>query len=134
MLLLLLGACGGPFPQTTFRPVSQFGVQLNDLYLTIFWWAVAVFVVVEGLLIYVLIRYRARPGAAAPARGHGNTILEIAWTLAPVFILIVIAVPTMRAIFETDGTPAPDALKVEVIGHQWGSGTPTTTGGRSPRP
>lgn len=118
-LVLILGACSGPFPQTIFRPVSEFGIRLNDLYLTVFWWAVVVFVVVEGLLVYVLIRYRARPGAAAPTRGHGNTILEIAWTMAPVLILIGIAVPTMQAIFESDGTPAPNALKVEVIGHQW---------------
>ena len=118
-LALFLGACAGPFPHTVFRPVSEFGVRLNDLYLTVFWWAVAVFVVVEGLLIYVLIRYRARAGAGAPARGHGNTILEITWTMAPVLILIVIAVPTMRAIFESDGTPAAGALKVEVVGHQW---------------
>lgn len=119
LLLLTLGACSGPFPQTIFRPVSDFGIQLNDLYLTIFWWAVAVFVVVEGILVYVLLRYRARPGAGAPARGHGNTILEITWTMAPVLILIVIAVPTIRAIFESDGTPAEDAMRVEVVGHQW---------------
>jgi len=118
-LAWVLGACAGPFPQTTFRPVSEFGVRLNDLYLAVFWWAMGVFVVVEGLLVYVLIRYRARPGAAAPARGHGNTILEITWTMAPVLILLVIAVPTMRAIFESDGTPAAGALKIDVVGHQW---------------
>jgi cytochrome c oxidase subunit 2 len=116
---LLASACAGSFPQSTFRPASEFAGQLDDLYLTIFWWAMAVFVVVEGLLVYVIVRYRARPGAPPPAPLHGNTLLEIAWTLAPVVILISIAVPTIRLIFETDGTPDDGALAVEVVGRQW---------------
>ncbi|MBI4419950.1 MAG: cytochrome c oxidase subunit II [Gemmatimonadetes bacterium] len=116
---LALVGCGGPYPQSTFAPVSEFGAKLDQLYLTIFWWAVGVFVVVEGLLVYVLIRFRARPSQAAPARGHGNTLLEIAWTMAPVLILIAIAVPTIRTIFEVDGTPPEGALRVQVVGHQW---------------
>ncbi len=118
-LALLLAGCRGQFPQSTFTPTSDFGFKLNDLYLTIFWWAVGVFVVVEGLLLFVVFRFRARPGQAPPGRGHGNTLLEIAWTMAPVLILIFIAVPTMRTIFEVDGTPGPGALKVQVTGHQW---------------
>jgi len=120
--VLAVGAaagCGGPFPQSTFAPASGFAVKLNDLYLTIFWWAVGVFAVVELLLLYVIVRYRARPDQPPPARVHGNTVLEIAWTMAPVVILVLIAVPTMRTIFEVDGTPKVGALKVQVVGHQW---------------
>jgi cytochrome c oxidase subunit 2 len=50
---------------------------------------------------------------------HGNTTLEIAWTLIPAIILIVIAVPTVRAIFRTQAKAVPGALQVQVIGHQW---------------
>src|SRR5438874_1508648 len=45
--------------------------------------------------------------------------MEIAWTLAPAVILVFVAVPTVRTIFATAGDAPPDALKVEVIGHQW---------------
>jgi cytochrome c oxidase subunit 2 len=50
---------------------------------------------------------------------HGNTPLEIAWTIAPAVILAVIAVPTVAAIFRTYSTAPANALQVQVIGHQW---------------
>ncbi|OLC46283.1 MAG: cytochrome c oxidase subunit II [Gemmatimonadetes bacterium 13_1_40CM_4_69_5] len=78
-----------------------------------------VFVLVESLLLFILLRYRQRAGAATPKATHGHTALEIAWTLAPALILVFIAVPTMRTIFATQQPPAFDALKIEVIGHQW---------------
>ncbi|MBI2401808.1 MAG: cytochrome c oxidase subunit II [Gemmatimonadetes bacterium] len=77
------------------------------------------FVVVESLLIYVAIRYRARPGQPPPARVHGHTLLEISWTLAPAVILIMVAVPTIQTILRTDGPAPAGALEVSVIGHQW---------------
>src|SRR5690606_30173493 len=48
-----------------------------------------------------------------------NTTLEIMWTVAPALILILIAVPTVRTIFRTQAPAVPEALQVEVIGHQW---------------
>ncbi|MGH7537757.1 MAG: cytochrome c oxidase subunit II [Gemmatimonadales bacterium] len=111
-------ACGGPFPQSTFAAHSDFADALAGLYTHIFWLAVAVFVVVEGLLLFIIIRYRQREGAAPPPQHHGHTGLELAWTLAPALILMFIAVPTVRTIFATSGAPE-GALRVEVIGHQW---------------
>ncbi|HWP38241.1 MAG TPA: cytochrome c oxidase subunit II [Gemmatimonadales bacterium] len=112
-------ACGGPFPQSTLDPTADFGSHIDDLFRWIFWFAVGVFVVVESLLLYVVLRYRARPGAPEPERVHGNTLLEIGWTLVPAVILILIATPTMQTIFRVDGTPPEGALEVDVIGHQW---------------
>lgn len=117
-LLLGLAACDGPFPQSTLHPASDFSRAIDDLSRTIFWFAIGVFVVVEGLLLYVVVRYRARPGGEA-RHIHGSTALEIAWTLAPAVVLVFIAVPTMQTIFQVDGRPTSDALEVEVIGHQW---------------
>ncbi len=115
-----LSACSGPFPQSTLDPVTGFSAELSDLFGTIFWWAVFVFVVVEALLVYTVIRFRSRPGQEGePKHVHGHTALEIAWTLAPAVILVFIAVPTIRTIFMVDGTPEAGALEVEVIGHQW---------------
>ncbi len=101
------------------RPTADLGFQIDGLFRLILWLAAAVFVIVEGLLIYVAIRYRARPGQPPPRRVHGHTLLEISWTLAPAVILIIVAVPTIQTILRTQGTPRADALEVSVIGHQW---------------
>ncbi len=119
LLLLFLTACSGQFPQSVFAPRSDFSTELAGLFTNIFWWAVAVFVIVEMLLLIAIARFRARPGAAHPKPVHGHTALEIGWTLAPALILVFIAVPTMRAIFATSGHAPEGALRVEVIGHQW---------------
>src|SRR5260370_14425764 len=115
--LLLLG-CGGPFPQSTLHPRSDFARAADTVFTDIFWWAVLVFVVVETVLLFVLVRFRHREGRAAPRPTHGHTLLEIAWTLAPAVILVFVAVPTGRTIFATSGEAPPDALKVQVTGHQ----------------
>jgi len=119
LFLLLLTACSGQFPQSVFAPRSDFSRDLDGLYKEIFWWAVAVFVIVETLLLIAIARYRARHGAAEPKPVHGHTALEIGWTLAPALILVFIAVPTMRTIFATAGQAPEGALRVQVIGHQW---------------
>src|SRR5574341_1200397 len=83
LTLLFAAACGGPFPQTTLAPRSDFAAQLDRLFTTIFWWALGVFVLVEGLLLVAIVRFRARPGAPAPKRIQGHTLLELAWTSLP---------------------------------------------------
>jgi len=118
-ILLAVAGCGGPFPQSTLAPRSNLGAEVDALFTNIFWWAVVVFAIVEGLLLFVIIRYRARPGAGQPSRLHGHTALEIGWTLAPALILVFIAVPTMRTIFATAARAPAGALRIEVIGHQW---------------
>ena len=116
---LAVSGCGGPFPQSTLHPRSDFARATDVLFTEIFWWAAAVFVVVELLLVVAIVRFRHRAGRLAPKPMHGHTLMEIAWTLAPAVILVFVAVPTVRTIFATAGDAPPDALKVEVIGHQW---------------
>ena len=117
--IAVLAACTPSHPQSTFDtagPVAR--TQLVNLYL-IFWAAVFVFVVVGGILLYEVIRFRRRPGDADPVQTHGNTALEIGWTLAPAVLLAIVAVPTVFAIFETANSPDPQGMQVEVVGHQW---------------
>jgi cytochrome c oxidase subunit 2 len=116
---LAVSGCSGPFPQSTLHPRSDFARATDVLFTEIFWWAAAVFVVVELLLVVAIVRFRHRAGRPAPKPMHGHTLMEIAWTLAPAVILVFVAVPTVRTIFATAGDAPPDALKVEVIGHQW---------------
>lgn len=115
----LLSSCLGVSPQTTVVPGSGFARMILDLYAIIFWLAVAVFVVVEAVLVYAVVRFRRRPHDALPAQLHGNTRLEIAWTIAPALVLFAIAVPTIDAIFASSTPPAGDALEVKVTGYQW---------------
>jgi cytochrome c oxidase subunit 2 len=114
-----LAACSTTVPNTTLEPRTEFGRAIDDLWDTLLFWGTIVFVLVEAFLIYTIIRYRARPGQAAPKHVHGNTTLEIAWTLAPAVILAIIAVPTVKTIFSSQRPAPADALTVEVIGHQW---------------
>jgi cytochrome c oxidase subunit 2 len=117
---LVLAACNGdPYPQSTLHPTSDTSTAIDHLYRQIFWWAVLVFVVVETALVVTLIRFRDRPDRAEPKAVHGNTLVEITWTLAPAVILVFIAVPTIQTIFRVSGRAPASALKVDVTGHQW---------------
>jgi cytochrome c oxidase subunit 2 len=118
-LVGLVAACAGEYPQSTLHPTSDFAVQLDGLYRTIFWWAVGVFVVVESVLVVTILRFRERPGAPEPKHVHGSTLLEMAWTFAPVVVLVFIAVPTIQTIAATTGEPDEGDLEIDVVGHQW---------------
>src|SRR5262245_1328602 len=115
---VVLSACGENLPATTTAPEGTNARRIYELLVPIFWVALGVFVVVEGLLIYSIVRFRQRPDAGIPTQVHGNTTIEIAWTIAPALILLVIAVLTFRTQAIQAEKPA-DALKIQVIGHQW---------------
>ncbi|MGH7546236.1 MAG: cytochrome c oxidase subunit II, partial [Gemmatimonadota bacterium] len=107
-------------PGSTLDTVTpDFGGPIQDLYALVFWWTVVILVVVYGVLAYVLWRFRERPGGPAPKKTRGNLWLEVGWTLAPAIIVVLIAIPTIRAVFRTQ-EPAPEgALTIDVVGHQW---------------
>jgi cytochrome c oxidase subunit II len=116
---LLAMACARDAPLDTLRPAGPIARQIDGLWDIVFAAAVAVFVVVEGLLVLALFRFRRRKGDnEAPAQVHGNTRLEVAWTIAPAVLLAVLAVPTVLTIFALAREPA-DAMRVDVTGQQW---------------
>ncbi|NJD10061.1 MAG: cytochrome c oxidase subunit II [Gemmatimonadetes bacterium] len=106
-------------PQTTFHPVSAYGASQNAVFANTLWWTLGILALVVVLTLYAAIRFRERPDSAEPRQIHGNTALEITWTLIPAVIVVLIAVPTVRTIFENQQDPPADALQVEVVGHQW---------------
>lgn len=71
--------------------------RISTLYVIVFVIGVIIFLLVEGLLLYTLIKFRARKGAVA-AQIHGNTRLEIGWTVGAAVILVVLAVVTFAAL------------------------------------
>jgi cytochrome c oxidase subunit 2 len=122
---LLLAACGGSdvnvtdYPNSTFEHRTEFNAAVDFLWDRLLFWGTVVFVIVEGLLIYTIIKFRHREGGPEPKQVHGNTALEITWTVIPAVILVFIAIPTVKTVFQTQATVRADALQVEVIGHQW---------------
>ncbi len=120
VLAVLAAACSPEhYPQTALRPISDYARIGDNIQTQTFYWAFGVFVLVEGALLYAIFRFRGKPGDPEPRQVHGNTTIEIVWTVIPALILAFIAVPTVKGIFETSAIPAGDALKVEVVGHQW---------------
>src|SRR5262249_20050838 len=90
------------------------------VYGIITWISVGIALIVGIGLAWVIVRFRAQPGAAGlPAQTRGHTLLEISWTIAPAIVLLVIAIPTIQVIFRTQAVPPRDALEVRVLGHQW---------------
>lgn len=122
LALLIFAACAQQYPNSTFNPTTDFNRESTSLWNTLIGWGTIVFIIVEAILVYTIWRYRRRPGVsveASSAMMHGNTTLEIAWTVLPALILAIISVPTVRAIFRTQAPAPANALKVDVIGHQW---------------
>jgi cytochrome c oxidase subunit II len=118
-LALGLAACGGVYPNSTFNPNTEYNAAIDALWNKQLFWGTLVFIGVEVALVYTIFRFRRRPDGKKPEQVHGNTMLEITWTAIPAVILIFIAIPTVRTIFKTQAKSAPDALQVQVIGHQW---------------
>lgn len=116
---LFIAACT-QYPNSVFHPRTDTNRDIGFLFEILIWFGSIVFIVVEAILVYALIRFRRRGGTTRqPEHVHGNTTLEITWTVIPALILVFIAIPTVRTIFRTQSRAASDALQVEVIGHQW---------------
>ncbi|MFP3882354.1 MAG: cytochrome c oxidase subunit II [Actinomycetota bacterium] len=119
---LLLSACAGieEQPLTTFDPAGPFADQIDGLFWMVFWIATVVFVLVMAALIVILFFFRDRGGESPkePKQLHGSPKLEVVWTVIPALILAAIAVPTVSSVFELSEC-GPDAMEIEVIGHQW---------------
>ena len=119
-LVLLVGGCAWDGPMSTVVPGSDFARATLWLYALITWITAVIGLLVFVVLLWILVRFRARPEAPLPAQIRGHTLMEIAWTIVPALVLLVIAVPTIQLTFRTQGVAAPrDALRVTVRGWQW---------------
>jgi cytochrome c oxidase subunit 2 len=119
LLLALAGCATRDFPQSSFNPHSDYAGWIQSLNLQLLFWVAVILVTVEVLLVVAVIRFRSRPGAPEPKAVHGNTALEIAWTLAPALILTFVAIPTVVTIFRSQQAPPRVGLVAKVVGHQW---------------
>ncbi|MGH9024349.1 MAG: cytochrome c oxidase subunit II, partial [Acidimicrobiia bacterium] len=85
----------------------------------VLWGAAVILALVLAIIVVCVARFRHRPGQPEPRQIHGNTRLEVAWTIAPALLLAVVAVPTIKTIGDLAEEPGGNALQVRVIGHQW---------------
>lgn len=125
-LPLLLGGWGLDGKMSTMYadgPVAQ--TQL-DVFMVTLWVTGIIFVLVGGVLAYATIKFKARSSAdehaEPPPQGHGNPIVEISLIVVSVLMLVIIAIPTMKAIWSTMEVPEhhqEGLMTVKATGHQW---------------
>jgi cytochrome c oxidase subunit II len=120
--VLVLASCSSDLPQSALNPKSTETHQIDDLWLLVFTLAAVVFFIVEFILLIAVVWFRKRKNddRPEPKQTHGNTPLEVGWSVVPAIILAVIAVPTLVTLFDLSATAeGPNVLRVEVTGHQW---------------
>lgn len=114
----LLAGCS-TLPQTPLDPKGPVAQIQTGLLLYTLWVALGIGVFVTAALLYIVIRFRARPGqTAVPKQIHGSHTLEIIWTIIPILILVSVAFPTVEAAFSTS-TPPDGSMTVKAYGNQW---------------
>ncbi len=120
--MLSLAACASAVgldgPASTLNSAGDQARRIEELMAPIFWMGLVVFIIVEGFLVYTVIRFRKRANSGIPAQVHGNTRIEIAWTIAPALIAVVVSVLTFRVQAANAVLPA-DSLYITAVGHQW---------------
>jgi cytochrome c oxidase subunit 2 len=119
LLALLLTGCDAETPQNTFDPVGPVARDQRDIFYLAMWPAIGVMILVEVGLVVMLLRFRRKSGDAIPKQTHGNTPLELAWTIAPALLLAILAVPMMDVLFEIGRAPEKDAFVVNVEGQRF---------------
>jgi cytochrome c oxidase subunit 2 len=116
LALAIVAGCGMIPPE----PKTVAAESVFTLYNIVFAMGVAVFLGVEGFIIYAVFRYRRRDDRL-PAQTHGNTIVEIIWTAIPtviVLILFVLSIMTLQTV-EATSDPSAGGVDIEVDGFQW---------------
>jgi cytochrome c oxidase subunit 2 len=91
--------------------------QIENFHTELLYIITAVCLFVAALLVYIVIKFRAGANPT-PSKVHHNTLLEVAWTIIPVIILVVIAVPSFRLLYFEATIPKPD-VTIKAIGKQW---------------
>ena len=100
--------------------VTTQGAEIRNLYTVIFLIAVAIFLVVEGLIIWTVIRYRRKPGDdTLPPQTHGNNIAEFVWTIVPTIIVIFMFFVSWQTLNQVDTTSAGAQTKIRALAGQF---------------
>ena len=97
--------------------ITELSVETHEIHMLIFWWCVAIAVVVFGAMIYSIANHRKSKGIEPAEFSHSMTA-EVVWTIIPVVILLIMAVPSAELLIKLEDTRNPD-LTVVATGYQW---------------
>ena len=102
------------------QPVSAQGQKIDDLYTIVFTIAAIIFFIVEGLIVWTVIRYRRRPGDdELPPQTHGHNLAEVVWTVIPTLIVIFLFFVSWQTLNSVEATAAQPDLKVRAHAGQF---------------
>ncbi len=116
------GAAGTVQTPSIFAPVSTPAFAIRELAFFVLGITAIIFLVVAGLGVYALIRFRRPRGddGREPPQVYGSRQIELAWTVVPLLIVVVLFLVTARYIYGIERRPQPaDALEVTIVGRQW---------------
>lgn len=121
VVALFASGCSQKLPLDTLDPKGKAGRYIDQLANPVFMVAGVIFVLVNLAVVVIAVKFRRRPGEedVFPEQIHGNTKLELAWTIAPAVILAFIAVFTVATLFKLTSIPAETSMTVRVEGQQW---------------
>ncbi|MET0291325.1 MAG: cytochrome c oxidase subunit II [Steroidobacteraceae bacterium] len=100
------------------RGVTTLSGHIYSLHMTIFWWCVAIGIFVFGWMIVSMVKFRKSQGAVPDTKMVHNTKAEIIWTVIPVLILVVMAVPAARTLVQIEDTSG-STVNIKVTAYQW---------------
>ena len=106
-LIVLFSGCNLDTRMSTFTPKGPIAQEQLNLFMLTVWVTGFIFLVVGGVFVYAIIKFRERPNdnRPLPSQGHGNPLVEIGLIGASILLLVIIAVPTLQAIWFTHDTP-----------------------------
>ena len=114
-------AAAASTPTSIFSNLSTPAREVEGLSYFVLGITALIFVSVSALLIYALVKFRAKPtDTTEPAQVFGSTQIELSWTIIPVLIIVVLFLGTARVLFSVQDAPKPaNALDVTAVGHQY---------------
>jgi cytochrome c oxidase subunit 2 len=117
----VLLAAGDPDNLNVLAPVAAPATSIRDLFYLVTAICAVIFLLVGGVLLYCIARFRHKPGDIhEPPQFYGSQPIEVAWTLAPLLTVFVLFLVIVRSVGETVQTDPPDgAMEITVRGHQW---------------
>jgi cytochrome c oxidase subunit 2 len=115
--LPLLAANPQPWQLNMTTGVTDSAAEVYRLHMIILWICVVIGIIVFGAMGYAMFAFRRSKGAVAATWSH-NTTAEVIWTVVPVLILVAMAWPATRVLFEMDDTTGSE-MTVKVTGYQW---------------
>ncbi len=102
------------------EPATEEARAISDLYDIVFAIAVAIFIAVEGLIVWSIFRYRRRPGDVdLPPQTHGNNFVEILWTLIPTVIVLFLFAISWSTLQTVDAVSEDPDLRIHVLAGQF---------------